>query len=172
LVADLATKYGVFAWLPPGRAHVVIPRCFSLIHQDSLNQGALFGFGNDPETGWIANLIFACISAIAAFAIGLWSFRERMAHDRVLCIALGLILGGALGNLYDRIVFKGVRDWIWVYYEDAAGALAFNFPVFNLADSCLVCGASLLLLQAFFAAPEPKAGPTGDAATPQVDSGV
>jgi lipoprotein signal peptidase len=57
-------------------------------------------------------------------------------------VALGLILGGTVGNLYDRIVFGGVRDFLYFYW--------FDFPVFNVADSCLVVGASLLLLQALF----------------------
>jgi lipoprotein signal peptidase len=59
-----------------------------------------------------------------------------------LCAALGLILAGTLGNLYDRLVFNGVRDFLhWDYFYD--------WPVFNVADCCLVCGAGLLLLQAF-----------------------
>lgn len=70
--------------------------------------------------------------------------RHAAAADRWLCLALGLILAGTLGNLYDRIVFLGVRDFLQWYY-------LFNFPRFNIADSCLVCGASVLLLQAFFA---------------------
>jgi lipoprotein signal peptidase len=74
--------------------------------------------------------------------------RKKAQPDRLLFVALGLILGGTLGNLYDRIVFGGVRDFLCFYW--------FEFPVFNVADSCLVVGASLLLLQAFFAK---KAGP-------------
>ncbi len=65
-----------------------------------------------------------------------------------MCFALGLILGGTLGNLYDRIVFSGVRDFLWWHkYVD--------WPVFNIADCCLVCGAALLLIEAFFTKVEP-----------------
>ena len=61
-----------------------------------------------------------------------------------------LILGGTLGNLYDRVVFHGVRDFLhWSY--------AFDWPVFNIADCCLVSGAFLLLFQAFFAKHEQAA---------------
>jgi len=54
---------------------------------------------------------------------------------------LGLILAGTLGNLYDRVVFNGVRDFLYFHLIE--------WPVFNIADCCLVCGAFLLLAQAF-----------------------
>jgi signal peptidase II len=61
-------------------------------------------------------------------------------------------LAGTLGNLYDRLVFGGVRDFLHFYW--------FQWPVFNVADCCLVCGAGLLLIQAFC-----MHQPAGDAAT-------
>src|SRR5439155_13704091 len=104
------------------------------------------------------NHVFAVVSVAAAAAIVVWSLRRATAQDRWLCVALGLILAGTLGNLYDRVVFSGVRDFLaWVYLYD--------FPVFNIADSCLVCGATLLLLQAFFTVPEDRKAP--EAATEQ-----
>jgi lipoprotein signal peptidase len=106
-----------------------------------VNNGALFGLGRD------ANLLFALVSVGAAVAILAWSTRSASARDRFLSVALGLILAGTLGNLYDRIVFSGVRDFLyWNYLID--------WPVFNLADCCLVCGACLLLVQAFVSQPE------------------
>jgi lipoprotein signal peptidase len=106
-----------------------------------VNHGALFGIG--PEH----NIVFAIISIGAALGIGICSTRRSVAADRLLCVALGLILAGTLGNLYDRIVFHGVRDFLWWHG-------GFNWPVFNIADCCLVCGAATLLIQAFFL-PEP-----------------
>jgi signal peptidase II len=160
--ADLASKYLVNLWLERGRhrLHVagsvhngyeIIPRCFSLVRQEGLNKGALFGLGNHPEHGDKANMFFAVVSAAAAILIVAWSLYPSVGRSWVLSTALGLILAGALGNLYDRIVFGGVRDFIWVYYESRAdGTLWFNFPVFNLADSCLCVGAGLLLAHTFF----------------------
>jgi signal peptidase II len=114
-----------------------------------VNHGALWGIGGGDPDGKNYNHVFAMVSIIAAIAIMFWSMRQSTAQDRWLCVALGLILAGTLGNLYDRIVFQGVRDFFkWVYL--------YHFPVFNVADSCLVCGASLLLLQAFFASHEEK----------------
>ena len=106
-----------------------------------VNQGALFGFLGDHKE--LANNVFAVVSVIAAAAIAYWSLRRSTARDKWLCAALGLILAGTLGNLYDRIVFHGVRDFLHWYR-------AFEWPVFNLADCCLVFGAGLLLLQALW----------------------
>jgi lipoprotein signal peptidase len=127
-----------------------------------VNHGALFGLGGERETlphaifaglgTWVgldpssmANLAFAAVSLLAVLAIAYWSTRRSTASDWCLCAALGLILAGTLGNLYDRLVFNGVRDFLYFHW--------FEFPVFNVADSCLVCGAFLLLIQAFWSRP-------------------
>ena len=121
-------------------------RTISSDRMPKVNHGALWGIGGRDETGNDFNHLFALISIAAAALMILWSFREATANDRWLCIALGLILAGTLGNLYDRIVFQGVRDFLqWVYL--------YHWPRFNIADSCLVVGAGLLMVQAFFAAP-------------------
>ena len=177
LALDLGTKYAAFSLLEPGPAGriEVVPKMFSLFRQVQLNQGALFGVGNTPETGQIANIIFAVVSGVAVAAIGWWSFRPTVARDRLLSMSLGLILGGAAGNLYDRVLLGGVRDFLWVYYERGPEDYPFNWPVFNIADACLVIGAILLMLQAFLNKPEKRAAPqTSTAATlpgsPQVSS--
>lgn len=124
-------------------------RTLSGEHIPYVNHGALFGIGGKDELGHDHNLLFAIISVGAALGIVYCSTRPGVAHDQLLCVALGLILAGTLGNLYDRIVFQGVRDFLWWHG-------GFNWPVFNIADCCLVCGAATLLLQAFFL-PEPLA---------------
>jgi lipoprotein signal peptidase len=164
LALDQSSKYGVFAWLAemPAHEHVLFRTDkggFQLVAQfedgegrkPHVNQGALFGFLRDHKT--LANGGFALISLLAATAIIFWSSHKNTARDRWLCSALGLILAGTLGNFYDRIVFNGVRDFLhWNYL--------FDWPVFNIADCCLVCGAFLLLIQAFATQPakeEPNA---------------
>lgn len=168
LTADQVSKYSVFRWLYNGGAggsHTVVPGWFELIAQftgqpietstwrESLqafngavmphvNNGALFGLGNG--FGMTANGFFAVVSLLAAITILLWSIRVKKAHDLILFAALGLILGGTLGNFYDRVIFHGVRDFLNFYW--------FKFPVFNVADCCLVCGAGLLLIQAMWPA--------------------
>jgi lipoprotein signal peptidase len=163
-VADQMSKYGVFRWLYRD-SHTgqfdIIPGWFGLIAQFTgqplesgnwrgtlqalngpvmphVNNGALFGLGNG--FGMTANGFFAVISILAALAILVWSIRVKNANDPILFAALGLILGGTLGNFYDRVVFHGVRDFLDFY--------KIRFPVFNIADCCLVVGAGLLMLQA------------------------
>jgi lipoprotein signal peptidase len=183
---DQVTKYGVFKWLHDSPSlydperwqghYQVIPGAFELLAQftgkteagsgalarlrtvggDSIpmvNQGALFGFGRDYALA--ANTVFALVSVVAALAIIYWSQRPSTAREWSLCAALGLILAGTLGNLYDRLIFDGVRDWLHFYW--------FEWPVFNVADCCLVFGAFLLLGQAFWG--KPAAAPAGAEAT-------
>jgi lipoprotein signal peptidase len=167
LLLDQASKYGVFHWLQGEDViqwarsesgmgeYPVIDGAFQIeAHyrvqgdrvQPQVNQGALFGLGGDHETQ--ANTFFAVISVAAAVAILYWSMRRATARDWVLCAALGLILAGTLGNLYDRLLFNGVRDFIHVYWGQLPDP-RFNWPVFNIADCCLVVGAGVLLTQAF-----------------------
>ena len=178
LLLDQAGKYGMFHWLyvhgqpDPSRPDVrileVVPGAFrfsasfdywpnartepTLITRlqtlggpevPQVNHGALFGLGHSYEH--LANNVFAFISIAAAVAIIYWSTRRSMVQDGRLCAALGLILAGTLGNLYDRLVFYGVRDFLHFYWIE--------WPVFNIADSCLVCGAFLLLAQALWSRP-------------------
>jgi signal peptidase II len=172
LALDQGSKYGVFYALyndGRGDSRELIPGAFHLTTQftterdrgegllsplrtwggDQLpyvNNGALFGLGKD------ANALFALVSVAAAAAILGWSTRPASTRDWFLSVALGLILAGTLGNLYDRVVFGGVRDFLhWDKWVD--------WPVFNLADCCLVCGAFLLLVQAFCTQPEAGAEP-------------
>jgi len=114
-----------------------------------VNHGALFGMGGNHEQ--TANRIFAAISILAAAGIIVWASLRGTQVDGWMSAALGLILGGTLGNLYDRIVFTGVRDFLYFY--------KIRWPVFNVADCCLVCGAIMLLVHAFLFA-QPKAEPT------------
>jgi len=156
-VADLLTKQMVFSrpdlfhgsewWLWEG--HVGI--------QKSLNEGALFGMGQGKV--WI----FALFALSAGVAIPVWLFRYRAALDRWLTTALGCVMGGIGGNLYDRLGLHrlewdrfdpsragervyAVRDFLLVQWDDR-----WVWPNFNIADSLLVFGAGVLLVQAFFA---------------------
>jgi signal peptidase II len=118
----------------------------------SLNQGALFGIGQGMTP------VFAGLSIAAAAAILWWLFRVGAARDLLLTTALGCVMAGILGNLYDRLGLPGlayngrpvyaVRDWILVMIGN------WPWPTFNIADSLLVCGAGLLIWHAFWTKPE------------------
>ncbi len=175
-IGDQASKYGVFRWLYDERTHTVLPGMFELVANytrepsggllrgwsgptlPEVNHGALFGLLNEGEHVGLANILFAVISLAAASAIIWWSSRPSARRDLGLSAALGLILAGTLGNLYDRLIFGGVRDFLHAHYY------THEWPVFNVADCCLVCGAFLLLGQAFFSKSAATAPAPGTAA--------
>jgi signal peptidase II len=137
---DLWTKHHMFATLgmPGGETHWIVDGIFGW--QTSLNAGALFGMGQGKV------LWFAALSVIAGVGINYWLFVVRAALDRWLTVALGCIMAGVLGNLYDRLglwnppgqEIHAVRDWILFQYQ------GWTWPNFNLADTFLVCGAIML----------------------------
>jgi signal peptidase II len=155
---DLWTKHYMFSRpdLLAGETRWVWPHYAGF--QLSLNEGALFGMGQGNV--WL----FAACSLAAAIAIPTWLFFFGAARDRALTIVLGCILGGVLGNLYDRAGLPGlvwsefspdrhgepvyaVRDFILLAWRwDADWQNRVVWPNFNIADSLLVCGAIALLL--------------------------
>jgi signal peptidase II len=124
--------------------------------QCSTNPGALFGFAKGYSP------VFAVISILAITGILVWLFWFKHAVDRWLTIAFGLVTGGILGNLYDRLglgyraeypveIKTDVRDWILFRLQ---GVPMFDpWPNFNIADSLLVTGAIMLFVHAFFFSP-------------------
>jgi signal peptidase II len=133
----------------PGDQPLSFLRTISGKYLPILNHGALFGIGGGNDQGPNGNHLFTLISLAAALAIVYWANRPGPASDRFLMVALGLILAGTMGNLYDRFVFGGVRDFLHFFNLPLPFGLD-NWPVFNIADCCLVCGAGLLVVQAFF----------------------
>jgi signal peptidase II len=139
---DLSTKSYFFGWLgePYLRPPVtVIKNVLEL--QTSYNPGALWGFmrGNPNSS-----LIFAGLSIVAAVGICYWLFVLGAARDRRLTIALALIMAGALGNCYDRLALRHVRDFVHLHID----AINFDCAIFNFADNMLVVGAAALVLLA------------------------
>lgn len=141
LAFDLVTKSMVFARIGPPAPRIVslVPRVLEL--QTSQNTGALWGFGS-----WLpfSSQIFAGLSVVAAIIICYWLFFLGAASSRVLTIALGLIMAGALGNCYDRLVFGHVRDFVHFHVDP----INFDCAIFNFADNMLVAGALTLVFYA------------------------
>ena len=139
---DLGSKTYVFRWLgEPGDRlpYTVIPDILEL--QTNYNRGALWGFMRSVPH---SSLIFALLSIIAAIGIVVWLFWLRAAVDRGLTIALALIMAGALGNCYDRLMLGQVRDFVHFHVD----AVNFDCAIFNFADNFLVVGAVVLVLLA------------------------
>jgi signal peptidase II len=141
VIFDLATKSVAFARIgpPPSPSVPVIPRILEL--HTSQNTGALWGWGGGIP---YSSLIFAGLSVVAAVIICYWLFFLGAASSRVLTIALALIMAGALGNCYDRLVFGHVRDFVHFHVD----AIGFDCAIFNFADNMLVAGAVTLVIYA------------------------
>ena len=159
LLADLVSKSVIFStFFDPAQdfqmPHFWVDGMFGI--QTSTNPGALFGMGSGYS--WL----FAILSIVALSGIMLWLFVLGAGYDLFLTLTLGLISGGIMGNLYDRLgwgalpsypesIRTNVRDWILFRLE---GVPFFDpWPNFNLADCWLVCGAALLFFHALFLAP-------------------
>lgn len=157
LAFDLVTKAFVFARIgpPPSRIVPVVPRVLEL--QTSQNTGALWGFGAGLPG---SSLIFAGLSVVVAVVICYWLFFLGAASSRVLTVALGLIMAGALGNCYDRLVFGHVRDFVHFHIDP----INFDCAIFNFADNMLVAGVMTLM---FYALRPEEAAP---AESPKTDS--
>ncbi len=112
------------------------------------NTGAAFSFLHDAG-GW-QRWFFAILSSIISAGIVWWMWRLETA-ERWMAIALALILGGALGNLWDRVVLGHVVDFIQLYYRQWA------YPAFNIADSAITIGAVMLIIDSLFLRKEPRA---------------
>jgi signal peptidase II len=160
---DLATKSLVFSRIGPPPSAPVSLVTGILELQTSLNPGALWGFG---RTLPYSSMIFAGLSIIAGLAICYWLFVRGAAASLALTIALGLIMAGALGNCYDRLVFGHVRDFVH-FHVDSVG---FDCAIFNFADNMLVAGALLLMLLAMRPEPSLMTVPEPTDATPETQA--
>lgn len=122
-------------------AHVqIIPGFFRLTHTE--NTGAAFSLFADSPSHWKTTLLIAfSLVAMLIVSILLWRQTRPLAMTG---IALSLILGGAMGNLWDRVASGRVVDFLLFYIRQ------YQWPVFNFADSAIVIGASLLVLEILF----------------------
>lgn len=139
LVIDQASKVYFDSALQMYQQVVIIPDYFSWTL--AYNTGAAFSFLAD-SAGW-QRWLFALIAVVVSAVLVVWL--KRLGRDDTwLAIALALILGGALGNLYDRIAYGHVIDFILVHLQNR-----WYFPAFNFADSAICVGAVMLALDMF-----------------------
>lgn len=135
VVADQLSKQTMIALFQPGEERVVTG-FFSLVL--AFNTGAAFSFLRDVE-GW-PRYLFSAV-AIAAGCLIVWLLRRG--GDRWYCAGLALILGGAAGNLWDRLTLGHVVDFLLFHWD------RWYYPTFNVADSAITVGAAFLILDSF-----------------------
>lgn len=136
LALDQFTKYAVLANFTPGETRPILP-FFSLIL--TFNTGAAFSFLADAG-GWQRPLFIGLALAASVWIVFLL---RKYWRNTLFSLALSLILGGALGNVIDRIVAGKVTDFLLFYYD------RFSWPAFNLADTAITIGAVLLVWESF-----------------------
>ena len=141
VVADRVTKWLASTRVEMGSNLIVIPHVFAISHVE--NPGAAFSLFNDSSSParvrWLL-LIFSLLAAVAVL-VALVKLGRRMTATTV---ALALILGGALGNAWDRLRFGYVIDFLEVHI------IHYHWPDFNVADSAIVVGGILLVFDALF----------------------
>lgn len=133
IVLDQATKFAIAEWLAGGRV-VEVTSFFNFVLAH--NAGAAFSF-LAGAAGW-QRFFFSTIAVVAAIWIVV--LLRQHAHETVFCLALSLILGGALGNLIDRVWLGAVVDFLDFH------AMGWHWPAFNVADSAITCGAALIVI--------------------------
>ena len=146
LILDQGSKWFADSLLGP---HDAVPLLPFLDLRKAYNPGAAFSFLSDAS-GW-QRWFFSGLAVLIIGVLVVWLRRLRPGQSRV-ALALALILGGAAGNLIDRVLYGHVIDFIDLYYG------TWHWPTFNIADSAITLGAVLLILDALLgrraAAPE------------------
>ncbi len=140
IAADQLSKALVRAFLSPYDTKTIIPGLFDFIHVH--NEGVAFGLLNEgyvPFKGWITT----ALAALALVGIGFYA-RHVRPEERVARIGLSLILGGAIGNLADRLRQSYVIDFMDVYWR------GWHFWAFNVADACITIGAVFVFIDLLF----------------------
>ncbi|HEY4052092.1 MAG TPA: signal peptidase II [Terriglobales bacterium] len=141
LLLDRLTKRLVAKDISLHDSVTVIKRVFYITHVE--NRGAAFGIFNDSPSQWkIGLLVLFSIVALVIVSALLWKSSHTLTAS---AIGLSLILGGAMGNLWDRLLNGRVVDFLLVYIG------SYQWPAFNVADSAIVVGAGLLVFEILFA---------------------
>lgn len=138
IIIDLATKYLASQNLTYGQPVEILPFFnLTLLH----NYGAAFSFLSNANTTWQV-IVLSAIALIVAIVILIWLARLPKNKNLTAC-ALSLILGGALGNVYDRMIHGYVVDFLDFHINN------YHWPAFNIADSAICIGAVILILMSF-----------------------
>ena len=141
IILDQLSKFAISSHFIYGES-MFVTSFFNLVLAH--NQGAAFSFLNDAG-GW-QRWMFSAIALVASVWI-IWLLRKH-GEQKLFCFGMAMILGGALGNLIDRVAYGYVVDFLQFHWNE------YYFPAFNLADSAITCGAALLLWDSFVNKPK------------------
>lgn len=136
LVLDLAAKFWAKTALMAKPPVVVIKGLFNLVYVE--NTGASFGFLNNPGETWQRWFLIA--ASILAIVVIIQLLRSDEGRDKFMQIGLGLIMGGAAGNLWDRVATGRVVDFLDFYFA------SHHWPAFNIADIAISIGAFMMII--------------------------
>lgn len=145
VLVDQATKWAIIKWIPY-LGSVELNSFINLTHQR--NFGAAWSFLADAG-GW-QRWFFVVLASGVSIWITVWLWKIRDGRQLVLALGLSLVLGGAVGNLIDRVLLGYVTDFIQVYVRFIPWRALNPFPSFNVADSAITAGAALLIVDAIF----------------------
>jgi signal peptidase II len=151
LPIDQLTKRWIVDHFAYGEVQVVIPEFFNLTHVR--NPGGAFSLLANLPQAW--SQLFFLGTGLLAIGLLVMFLRRLGAEERLAAVAIGAVLGGAIGNLTDRIVYGAVIDFL-----DFRLWGGYIWPTFNMADSWIVCGVAILMLGVFLEPdPDPESEP-------------
>ena len=139
VIADQVTKWAVVKWVALYEK-IPLNSFINLTHHK--NPGAAWSFLADAG-GW-QRWFFIALASVVSVVLIVWLWRIRNERQAILSAGLALVLGGAIGNLIDRVLYGEVTDFIQVLFGNWA------FPSFNVADAGITVGAALLIIDALF----------------------
>ncbi|HEX9759530.1 MAG TPA: signal peptidase II [Candidatus Acidoferrales bacterium] len=140
VASDQATKLAVEFWTPESYLREVIPGFFNLVHRH--NRGVAFGMLSQFDWPWLGPLLI--VFALAAVGFIAWLLATGRAGGWRSVWGLALLAGGAAGNVIDRLLHGGVIDFLEFHWRQ------YYYPAFNVADTAIVVGAGLVMLELIF----------------------
>jgi signal peptidase II len=144
-LADRGTKQWILGLREANALPIEVTPFFNLVF--TWNRGITFGLFNSAEGAEWGRWILLAVTAGISIALTIWLARAKGWR---LILALGLVIGGAVGNLVDRALYGAVVDFLDFHL------LGYHWYVFNIADSAIVCGVGLLLLDSLLTPPKPN----------------
>lgn len=142
VIIDIVSKWVVFSKVDAFGKVILIPGLLNILRSE--NKGVVFGIFPGKTNAFI---IFSAIAIVVISCIYVWSDKSLSVSN----LALGLVMAGAVGNLWDRIWYKHVRDFIDLHIGDK-----YHWPTFNIADSLICIGISVMVFTSFSASKTKK----------------